>query len=122
MEQISDGKFLFVSEYGGRNAWSFMASPDGTLWAVERYMELRARANRRGNGGDGMTVDQEGRALITSHLDFQMFDATGRLGGVIAKPDDKACVSVAFAEPDRSWLYDCASDKVFRRKTLTKAL
>jgi hypothetical protein len=32
---------------------------------------------------------------------------------VIAKPDDKACVSVAFAEPDRSWLYDCVSDKVF---------
>jgi len=28
-------------------------------------------------------------------------------------------VSVTFAGPDRSWLYACASDKVFRRKTLT---
>jgi hypothetical protein len=56
----------------GRNAWRFMASPDRTLWAVERYMERRARANRRGSGGDGMRVDQERRALITSHLDFQM--------------------------------------------------
>jgi enterochelin esterase family protein len=114
-----DGKFLIVSEYGGTNAWSFMVNPDGTLWAGERYMELRAPVNRADSGGDGMTVDQEGRAFISSHVGIQMFDATGRLGGVIAKPNDKACVSVAFAGPDRSWLYACASDKVFRRKTLT---
>jgi enterochelin esterase family protein len=117
-----DGKFLIVSEYGGTNAWSFMVNPDGTLWAGERYMELRAPVNRPDSGGDGMTVDQEGRPFITSHLGIQMFDATGRLGGVIAKPSDKACVSVAFAGPDRSWLYACASDKVFRRKTLTMGI
>jgi enterochelin esterase family protein len=114
-----DGRFLYVSEYGGTNAWSFMVSPDGTLSAGERYLELRAQVNRADSGGDGMTVDQEGRPFITSHVGIQMFDATGRLGGVIAKPSDKACVSVAFAGPDRSWLYACASDKVFRRKTLT---
>ncbi len=117
-----DGKSLIVSEYGGTNAWSFMVNPDGTLWAGERYLELRAPANRPDSGGDGLTVDQEGRPFITSYVGIQMFDATGRLGGVIAKPSDKACVSVAFAGPDRSWLYACASDKVFRRKTLTKGI
>src|SRR5437879_2976515 len=115
-----DGKFLFVSEYGGTNAWSFMVNPDGTLWAGERYMELRAPVNRPESGGDGMAVDQEGRPFITSHVGIQVFDPTGRLGGVISKPSDKACVSVAFAGRDRSWLYACASDKVLRRKTLTK--
>jgi sugar lactone lactonase YvrE/enterochelin esterase-like enzyme len=114
-----DGKFLFVSEYGGTNAWCFTVNPDGTLWAGERYMELRAPANRPDSGGDGMAVDQDGRPFITSHVGIQMFDATGRLGGVIAKPSDKSCVSVAFAGPDRSWLYACATDKVYRRKTLT---
>jgi enterochelin esterase family protein len=49
-----------------------------------------------------------------------MFDPTGRLGGVISKPTDKGCVSVGFGGPNREWLYACASDKVFRRKTLTK--
>ena len=87
---------------------------DGTLWAGERYMELRAPTNQSDSGGDGMTVDQEGRPFVTSHVGIQMFDATGRLGGVITKPSDKACVSVTFAGPDRSWLYACASDKVFR--------
>jgi gluconolactonase len=117
-----DGKFLFVSESGGTNVWSFMLNPDGTLWAGERYMELRTRVNRSDSGGDGMTVDQEGRPFVTSHVGIQMFDATGRLGGVIARPSDKACVSVAFAGPNLSWLYACAGDKVFRRKTLTKGV
>ncbi len=117
-----DGTFLFVSEYGGTNVWSFMVNPDGTLSAGERYMELRTPVNRPDSGGDGMTVDQEGRPFITSFVGIQMFDSTGRLGGVIAKPSEKGCVSVAFAGPDRSWLYACASDKVFRRKTLTKGV
>src|SRR6185436_3999044 len=71
-----DGKFLFVSEYGGTNTWSFMVNPDGTVWAGERTMELRAPVNRPDSGGDGMTVDQEGRPFITSHVGIQMFDAT----------------------------------------------
>ncbi|HLH54533.1 MAG TPA: SMP-30/gluconolactonase/LRE family protein [Verrucomicrobiae bacterium] len=115
-----DGKFLLVSEYGGTNVWSFMTNPDGSLASGERYMELRAPANRPESGGDGLAVDAEGRAFVTSYAGIQMFDATGRLGGVIAKPSDKACVSVAFAGPDHSWLYACSGDKVFRRKTLTK--
>jgi enterochelin esterase family protein len=117
-----DSKFLFVSESGGTNVWSFLVNPDGTLWAGERYMELRAPVNRPESGGDGMVVDHEGRPFITSHVGIQMFDPTGRLGGVIAKPSDKACVSVTFAGADRSWLYACASDRVFRRKTLTKGV
>jgi sugar lactone lactonase YvrE/enterochelin esterase-like enzyme len=117
-----DGKFLFVSEYGGTNTWSFVVNADGALSAGERFMELRAPVERPDSGGDGMTVDEAGRPFITSHLGIQMFDATGRLGGVIAKPGDKGCVSVAFAGPDRSWLYACASDKVYRRKTLTKGI
>jgi len=117
-----DGKFLIVSEYGGTNAWSFAVNPDGTLSAGERYMDLRAPVNRADSGGDGLAVDEQARAFITSNVGIQMFDATGRLGGVIAKPSDKTCVSVAFAGPDRSWLYACASDKVFRRKTLTRGV
>jgi enterochelin esterase family protein len=117
-----DGKFLIVSEYGGTNAWSFVVNADGTLWAGERFMNLRTPTGRADSGGDGMTVDAEGRPFITSHVGIQMFDPIGRLGGVIAKPNDKSCVSVAFAGPNHEWLYACASDKVFRRKTLTKGV
>jgi sugar lactone lactonase YvrE len=116
----ADEQFLIVSEYGGTNAWSFVVSPDGQLHSGERYMTLRAPAGRPDSGGDGMTTDLQSRYYITSHAGIQMFDVTGRLGGVISKPTDKGCVSVAFAGPDREYLYACASDKVFRRKTLVK--
>jgi len=115
-----DGKFLIVSEYGGSNVWSYVVNEDGSLTAGERYMELQVPPGRPDSGGDGMIVDDKGRPFVTSHAGIQMFDATGRLGGVISKPSDKICVSVSFGGSDKSWLYACAADKVFRRKTLTR--
>jgi enterochelin esterase family protein len=116
----ADQKFLIVSEYGGTNVWTFLVADDGNIHSGERYMTLRTPATRADSGGDGMTTDSQSRYYVTSHAGIQMFDATGRLGGVIAKPNEKGCVSVAFGGPNREYLYACASDKVFRRKTLAK--
>ena len=116
----ADQKFLVVSEYGGTNVWSFQFEDDGTLSSGERYMTLRVPNGRADSGGDGMTTDKQSRYYITSHAGIQMFDETGRLGGVIQKPNEKACVSVAFGHNE--WLYACASDKVFRRKMLTQGV
>ena len=66
--------------------------------------------------------DAAGRYYVTSHVGIQMFDSTGRLGGVIEKPTSKNCASVAFAGPGLECLYACASDKIFRRKTKTKGV
>jgi enterochelin esterase family protein len=90
--------FLYVSEYGGTNVWSFAIA------------------------GDGSTVDALGRLYVTSHAGVQMFDWSGRLGGVIAKPrPDKGVYSCVFAGPGRAYLYVCGGDAVHRRKTLTTA-
>ena len=116
----ADQRFLIVSEYGGTNVWTYVIAEDGSLRSGERYMDLRTPANRADSGGDGMTTDTQSRYYITSHAGIQMFDPTGRLGGVISKPTDKACVSVAFGGANHEWLYACASDKVLRRKTLAR--
>jgi gluconolactonase len=79
-------------------------------------MELRTPVGKPDSGGDGSTTDTQGRYYVTSHVGIQVFDSTGRLGGVIAKPTNKGCVSVALAGPNLEFLYACASDKVFRRK------
>jgi len=113
-----DERQLIVSEYRGTNAWTFLVADDGTLRGGERTLELRTPAGRPDSGGDGMTVDAQGRAWITSHVGVQVFDAAGRLGGVISRPQAKAAVSCAFAGPGRSWLYVCGSDRVYRRRTL----
>ncbi len=116
----ADQRLLIVSEYGGTNVWSFVIASDGSLHAGERYMELPTPVGKPDSGGDGMTTDAHSRCWITSHVGIQMFDATGRLGGVISRPQEKGTVSCAFAGPERSFLYVCSSDKIYRRKTLTK--
>jgi gluconolactonase len=114
-----DEKFLVVSEYGGSNAWSYAVDADGSLRAGEKYFELRVPVGRPDSGGDGMTSDEQGRYWITSNAGIQMFDWMGRMGGVIPKPSEKGCVSCVFAGPNHEWLYACATDKIWRRKTLT---
>jgi len=117
-----DQATLAVSEYKGTNVWTYRVNPDGSLDAGSRYMELRSPVGKADSGGDGSTTDAQGRYYVTSHLGIQMFDSTGRLGGVIAKPTNKGCVSVAFAGPGHEYLYACASDKIFRRKMKAKGV
>ena len=116
-----DQRQLIVSEYGGTNAWTFLVADDGSLRGGEKNLELRAPVGKTDSGGDGLTTDAAGRCWITSHLGIQMFDANGRLGGIVSRPQEKGTVSCAFAGPGRAWLYACSSDKVYRRKTLTAA-
>ena len=116
-----DGGTLGVSEYRGSNVWSFRVKADGTLDAGAPSMTLRTPTGKVESAGDGMTVDAMGRWYVTSALGLQMFDATGRLGGVIARPQNKGAVSCAFAGPGGQYLYVCNADKVFRRKTQATA-
>jgi len=111
---------LAVSEYRGTNVWAYRVNADGSLDAGSRYMTLRTPVGKTDSGGDGSTTDAIGHYYVTSHLGIQMFDWTGRLSGIIAKPTGKACVSIAFAGPGREYLYACASDKIFRRKMQAK--
>ncbi|HUL50961.1 MAG TPA: SMP-30/gluconolactonase/LRE family protein, partial [Candidatus Nitrosotalea sp.] len=113
---------LAVSEYGGTNVWVFRIESDGRLTQGSRYMDLRTPIGKSDSGGDGMTTDTEGRYYVTSHVGIQMFDATGRLGGVIARPQNKGTVSVTFAGPNFEYLYVCSSDKIYRRKTKAKGV
>jgi enterochelin esterase family protein len=116
-----DQRQLIVSEYGGTNAWTFLIGDDGSLRGGEKNLELRAPVGKTDSGGDGLTTDAASRYWITSHLGIQMFDANGRMGGIVSRPQEKGTVSCAFAGPGRAWLYACSSDKVYRRKTLTTA-
>ena len=111
---------LAVSEYKRTNVWLFRVEADGRLSNGSRAMELRTPTGRPDSGGDGSTTDTQGRYYVTSHLGIQVFEGTGRFVGNISKPTNKGCVSVAFAGPDHAYLYACASDKVFRRKTQAK--
>ncbi len=111
---------LAVSDHGGQSTWVWRIEPDGSLAHRQPYMALRTPAPGLPSRGDGMTTDAVGRYYVTSAVGIQMFDPTGRMGGVISAPSDQPIVSVAFAGEGLSYLYVAAGDKVFRRKTKTK--
>lgn len=111
-----DQTTLWVSEYGGTRVWRFLLAEDGSLRGGERWAALVCPPDRRDSGGDGATTDAAGRLYVTSHAGIQWFDADGRPGGVLARPQAKGTVSCVLAGPNREFLYVCSSDRVYRRR------
>ncbi|MEA3211440.1 MAG: hypothetical protein QOE70_4497 [Chthoniobacter sp.] len=121
---------LAVSDYGGEFVWTFRIEPDGSLAAKAPYMTMRLPIDpkaesqfnqpppfKKAAGGDGMTSDSIGRYYVISALGVQVFDPTGRMCGVLPKPQaDKSLTSCGFAGPDLDFLYVTNGDKIFRRK------
>jgi len=121
---------LAVSESAGEFVYTFRVNPDGQLDAKGPYMTMRRPIDPKGefkfhepppykkaSSGDGMTSDTLGRYYVTSALGVQVFDPTGRLCGVLTKPQaDKPLTSCVLSGPNREYLYVTNGDKIFRRK------
>jgi enterochelin esterase family protein len=125
-----DQATLAVSDYSGENVWTFRIEPDGKLSAKGPYMTMRLPIDPKGEfkfhepppykkaaGGDGMATDMQGRYYVATALGVQIFDPTGRLCGVLPKPQlEKPLTSVMLSGPNREYLYATNGDKIFRRK------
>ncbi len=126
----NDQGTLAVSEYGGQSAWMMRVLADGTLDAKLPVMSLRLPIDPKGefkfnepppykpaSQGDGMCVDKTGRYYITSALGVQVFDPTGRLCGVLPKPqEDQPLTSCVLAGSGHTYLYITNGNKIYRRK------
>ena len=111
---------LVVTERDEPHLWTFRVESDGSLSYKERYyMPLFMPSGAERPGSDGMTVDKSNRLFVATYAGLQMFDPTGRLGGVIAKPQNAFLSNVTFGGPKFDTLYVTSKDKVFRRKTKT---
>jgi enterochelin esterase-like enzyme/sugar lactone lactonase YvrE len=121
---------LAISEAGGQHVWTYRINPDGSLDAKLPYMTLRRPIDPNGefrfhepppyraaSSGDGMTSDSLGRYYVTSAVGVQVFDPTGRLCGVLDRPQlSKPLTSCVLAGPNREYLYVTNGDKIYRRK------
>jgi enterochelin esterase family protein len=126
----NDQGTLAVSDYHGEFTWLFRVNADGTLDAKLPTMTMRLPIDQKGefkfneappylpaSRGDGSAVDKSGRYYVTSALGVQIFDPTGRLSGVLPKPDnDQPLTSCVLAGPNHEYLYVTNGDTVFRRK------
>lgn len=90
-----DEKTLYVTNGGGLVA--FDIQPDGSV------KNQREFAKFVGGGGDGSTIDSEGRLYVTTPAGVQVFGPDGKALGIIQTP--RNVISVAFAGPDKKTLY-----------------
>lgn len=116
-----DGGMLLVSEYGGEHVWAFTTDLDQGPKHGDTYMTMRHPNDETPCRGDGMTVDEEGRCYVTTALGLQMFDATGRISGVMTSPA-KGLNNVAFAGSRRDHLYVTCSNGIYKRQTKTRGI
>jgi sugar lactone lactonase YvrE len=108
---------LVVTDSEQSHLWTFRVEVDGSLSHRDRYyMPLQLIPGRDKPGSDGMTVDDRGRLYVATHAGIQMFDPTGRLGGTIAKPQNRFLSNICFGGEGFGFLYATCSDKVYRRK------
>lgn len=135
-----DERTLAVSDHGGKNVWAWRIEADGTLTAAAPYMTMQCPLSPDQTGGakpgerpanlpvykaealgDGMTTESTGRWFVTTALGVQVFDPTGRLSGILAKPTpDAKVVSVEFAGKNHDVLFIGAGDKIYSRKLKVK--
>ncbi len=116
----TDEQTLVVSDYGGKNVWTWQIQPDGSLTGAEPYMTMELPLGKEIASGDGATTEEKGRYFVTTEVGVQIFDPAGRLSGIIAKPvPDGKVVSVEFGGADHKTLFVAAGDKIFSRKLQT---
>lgn len=111
---------LVVTDHFEPRLWAYRVEKDGSLsYGAAYYAPLRMLPGAEIPRSDGMTVDRDGRLYVATDAGLQMFDTTGRMGGVIHKPQQAFLSNVVFGGPDLSYLYVTCQDKVYRRKTKT---
>jgi sugar lactone lactonase YvrE len=112
---------LVVTDSDELHLWTYRIEENGNLAFGEKYYQpLFHPSGKDKPGSDGMTVDTNGRLYVATYVGLQMFDPTGRLGGVIAKPQNKFLSNATFGGLERNILYVTCSDKVYRRLTKVK--
>ncbi len=95
-----DGKMLYVTNR--LTMLAFDVGADGSLSNRRDFATLQGEPEGS-FGGDGLTVDAEGRLYVTGGAGVYVFDKAGKQLGVIPTP--RRSITVAFAGPERKTLY-----------------
>jgi sugar lactone lactonase YvrE len=107
---------LVVVDMKSADLFAFRVEPDGSLKFKQRFWTMRTEPGKTDCGADGMTVDSDGRIYVATQVGLQVFDASGRLGGVINKPQSAWLANAAFAGPNLDTLYVACTNRIFKRK------
>ena len=94
-----DEKTLFVTN--GQTVVAFDVQPNGALTNQRDFVTFP------GGGGDGITIDSEGRIYVTGNSGLQVAGPDGKYIGLIPTP--QGVITAAFSGPDKKTLYAVVS-------------
>jgi len=100
VELSPDGKVLYVTNR--TTILAFDVAADGSL-SNRRDFATLAGEPQGSFGGDGLTIDADGRLYVTAGAGVVVFDKTGKQVGVIPTP--RRSITATFGGPDRKTLY-----------------
>lgn len=115
------GGTLVVARTNKPYLLAFRVEKDGSLTHRERYYSLRSPLNRTIDA-EGLTIDRTGRVYACTELGVQVFDTTGRMSGILAKPIRASVTSAAFAGRDSELLYIVCGSGLFVRKMKSRGI
>lgn len=88
-----DERTLYVVPSMEENIYAYDVVGAGRIQGQRVLAKMRQPAGKTGTGGDGLTVDTQGRLYVTTELGLQVFDALGAYLGVIELPEQPANVT-----------------------------
>lgn len=94
-----DEKTLYVTN--GRTVAAFDVQPDGSLKNQRQFVELPS------GGGDGLSVDSQGRLYVTAGPALHVVALDGKLLGSIPAP--YGLITAAFGGKDKKTIYAVVS-------------
>jgi sugar lactone lactonase YvrE len=108
-------KVLYVNNTGGEYILAFDVQKDGTLRNRRnfgKYEDLTTTGGKIAGGGDGFTIDTNGRVYTAAGGSVQVFSPKGGLLGKI--PTSRRPQNLAFTGPDMKTLYVVGGGTVFK--------
>jgi sugar lactone lactonase YvrE len=117
----NDGGTLVAGDAAGKHLYAFRINKDGTLSARERYYPLRVRPKKPSEAA-ALALDREGRLYAATREGVQVFGPTGRLCGVLLRPERAAVTALTFGGPDFDRLYVVCAGKLYVRKVKSKGV
>jgi gluconolactonase len=106
-----DEKTLYVIPSMQAEMLAYPVEAPGKIGAQKTFCTLKQASGKTNGGGDGLTIDTQGRLYITSALGVQVFDKNGDYLGVIEFPEQPA--NCDFGPPGDKTLYVTARTSLY---------
>jgi enterochelin esterase family protein len=117
----SDFGTVVVSDAADQSIRAFRLNAEGRIDAGERYYRPFVE-REQALAPAGLTLDRDGRLYAATRCGIQVFDPTGRLCGVLARPSRSPATGVAFGGKELDQLYAAFGSELFVRKVLSRGL